>query len=186
MNHVTLILQNIEQGEAEASASLLPLVYDELRRLAARELCGDGSGNSLQPTALVHEAYLRLVDQTSEPRWSHRGHFYAAAAEAMRRILVERARQKKSLKRGGDCPRLPLEVNELASPQRHPDLVALDEALTLLEESQPKIARLVSLRYFGGLSMQQAANALQMSLRTAERNWAYAKVWLLEALQNEE
>ncbi len=182
MTDVTYILQRIESGDAQASAALLPLVYDELRRLAARELRGDPAGDSLQPTALVHEAYVRLVDQSTEPQWNHRGHFYGAAAEAMRRILVENARRKQTLKRGGDRKHVPIDAERIAVPQRHPDLLALDEALSQLAQHRPEVARLVSLRYFAGLTMEQAAEALKVSLRTAERNWTYAKVWLLEAL----
>jgi len=186
MSGVTRILSAIEHGDMKASAELLPLVYDELRRLAARELCGEAAGNTLQPTALVHEAYLRLVDQNAEPHWNHRGHFYAAAAEAMRRILVESARRKQTLKRGGDRQCFPRDTNALAAPQRHPDLLALDEALAQLEQSRPQVARLVSLRYFAGLTMEQAAQALRVPLRTAERDWAYARAWLLAALRNDD
>jgi RNA polymerase sigma factor (TIGR02999 family) len=166
---------------------LLPLVYDELRRLAAGELRGDASGNSVQPTALVHDAYVRLVDQNNEPRWNHRGHFYAAAAEAMRRILVEHARRKQTLKRGGDQKRVPFDEQLARAPQQDTgDLLALDEALTRLAVERPKLARLVSLRYFAGLTMEQTANALQVSRRTAERDWTYAKVWLLAAMRDED
>lgn len=186
MSDVTRILAAIEQGDQRASAELLPLVYDELRRLAAVELRGEASGNTLQPTALVHEAYLRLVDQDSEPHWNHRGHFYAAAAEAMRRILVESARRKQTLKRGGERERVSLDAVDPAAPQRHPDLLELDEALARLEESRPQVARLVSLRYFGGLTMEQAAQALRVPLRTAERDWAYARAWLLAELRRED
>ena len=129
---------------------------------------------------------MRLVDQSNEPRWNHRGHFYAAAAEAMRRILVEHARRKQTLKRGGGRVRLPLDDQRVEAPQRHSDLLALDEALTRLAVDRPKLARLVSLRYFAGLTMEQAANALQVSRRTAERDWTYAKVWLLDAMRDED
>ncbi len=186
MTNVTKILLAIERDGPAASAELLPLVYDELRRLAARELRGAPSGHSIQPTALVHEAYVRLVDQSDEPHWNHRGHFYAAAAEAMRRILVEHARRKQTLKRGGDRKRLTLETDRLATPQRHPELLSLDEALTRLATEHPKLARLVSLRYFAGLTMEQAANALQVSRRTAERDWTYAKAWLLDAIAEDD
>ncbi len=186
MTNVTKILSAMEQGDSAASAELLPLVYGELRRLAAGELRGDASGNSVQPTALVHEAYVRLVDQNNEPRWNHRGHFYAAAAEAMRRILVEHARRKQTLKRGGDRKRVPFDEQLAQTPQRDAaDLLALDEALTRLAVERPKLARLVSLRYFAGLTMEQTANALQVSRRTAERDWTYAKVWLLDAMRDE-
>jgi len=181
MSDVTRILSQIESGDPSAAEQLLPLVYDELRRLAARELGQEAAGHTLQPTALVHEAYLRLVDQSVEPKWNHRGHFYAAAAEAMRRILVESARRKQTRKRGGDRERLTLDVDQFPASGQRPDLLALDEALTQLAIDHPDLARLVSLRYFGGLTMEQTAKALQISLRTAERNWAYAKAWLLEA-----
>ena len=132
----------------------------------------------------MHEAYVRLVDQQNEPRWNHRGHFYAAAAESMRRILVESARRKQALKRGGDRERVPLTHEKVIAPQQHPELIALDAALVRLALDRPDVARLVSLRYFAGLTMKQAAKALDVSLRTAERNWTYAKVWLLDALED--
>jgi RNA polymerase sigma factor (TIGR02999 family) len=175
----------MESGDPSAVEQLLPLVYSELRNLAARELLSEPSGNTLQPTALVHEAYVRLMDQSNAPQWDHRGHFYAAAAEAMRRILVESARRKQTLKRGGDRERILMDVAQITAPNRHPDLLALDEALERLAVDQPEIARLVSLRYFAGLSMEQTALALGTSLRTAERNWTYAKAWLLEAMGND-
>jgi RNA polymerase sigma factor (TIGR02999 family) len=186
MSDVTQILSAIEHGDSGAAERLLPLVYDELRRLAAEELRGDGAGLSLQPTALVHEAYLRLVDQNSDPHWNHRGHFYAAAAQAMRRILVESARRRQARKRGGDWEQVPLEEGQLAAPQSHPDVLALDEALTQLAKSRPRIAELVSLRYFAGLSMEQAAKAQKISLRTAERDWTFARAWLLAALSDDD
>jgi len=182
MSDVTQILSQIESGDPSAAEHLLPLVYDELRKLAARELGREAAGHTLQPTALVHEAYVRLVDQSVEPRWNHRGHFYAAAAEAMRRILVESARRRQALKRGGDRERLPLDADQMPAAGKRPDLLALDEALTQLAVDRPELARLVTLRYFAGLTMEQTAKALQISLRTAERNWAYAKAWLLEAV----
>jgi len=182
MSDVTQILSQIESGDPSAAEHLLPLVYDELRKLAARELGREAAGHTLQPTALVHEAYVRLVDQSVEPRWNHRGHFYAAAAEAMRRILVESARRRQALRRGGDRERLPLDADQMPAAGKRPDLLALDEALTQLAVDRPELARLVTLRYFAGLTMEQTAKALQISLRTAERNWAYAKAWLLEAV----
>jgi RNA polymerase sigma factor (TIGR02999 family) len=185
MSDVTQILSQIESGDPKAAEQLLPLVYDQLRKLAARELCCETAGHTLQPTALVHEAYVRLVDQNAEPKWNHRGHFYTAAAEAMRRILVESARRKQTLKRGGDRERLPLNADQTPAPGKSPDLLALDEALTHLAIDRPELARLVSLRYFAGLTMEQTAEALQVSLRTAERNWTYAKAWLLEAVGDE-
>jgi RNA polymerase sigma factor (TIGR02999 family) len=184
VSDVTQILSQIESGNPKAADQLLPLVYDELRRLAARELRGDGAGLSLQPTALVHEAYVRLVEPSGEPKWNHRGHFYTAAAEAMRRILVESARRRQTLKRGGDWKRLPLDADQISTPEKRPDLLALDEALKELAVERPELARLVSLRYFAGLTMEQTAKALQVSLRTAERNWTYAKAWLLEAMHD--
>jgi RNA polymerase sigma factor (TIGR02999 family) len=185
MTDVTQILSQIEDGDPSAAEQLLPLVYQDLKRLAERQLRREPSGNTLQPTALVHEAWLRLVDQNSEPRWSHRGHFYAAAAEAMRRILVEAARRKLTRKRGGDRERVVLEADQLSVASRRPEILALDEALSKLAAERPDLARLVSLRYFAGLTMEQAAKALGAFLRTAERNWTYARAWLLEELQEE-
>ncbi len=186
MPDVTTILQRMIVGDAHASADLLPIVYDELRRLAARELRDEPAGQTLQPTALVHEAYLRLVGLRDEPQWNHRGHFYAAAAEAMRRILVETARRKQSLKRGGGRERVPLEAVAMAAGERHPDLLALDAALTQLADERPELAQLVSLRYFAGLTLEQAAAALGVSLRTAERHWTYARTWLKQALTEDD
>lgn len=182
MNDVTNILQRIEAGDPSGSRDLLPLVYDELRRLASRELSHESPGMTLQPTALVHEAYLRLVDQKDEPQWNHRGHFYAAAAESMRRILVDDARRRGALKRGGQFRQVPLDENQVAAPQSHPDLVALDEALSQLGQVRPDLAKLISLRYFAGLTLSQAAASLDVSLRTAERNWTYARTWLRQFL----
>jgi RNA polymerase sigma factor (TIGR02999 family) len=185
MPDFTHIFAQIESGDPSAGELLLPLVYAELRKLAARELHSQPSGITLQPTALVHEAYLRLMDQSTAPQWSHRGHFYAAAAEAMRRILVESARRKQTLKRGGDRQRILLDAEQITDPHRHPDLLALDEALERLAVDHPEIARLVSLKYFAGLTMEQTAQVLGLSLRTAERNWTYARAWLLEAVGDE-
>lgn len=186
MSDVTRILSQINDGDPSAAEQLLPLVYDELRRLAARELRREAAGHTLQPTALVHEAYVRLVDQNAVSKWNHRGHFYHAAAEAMRRILVESARRRKTLKRGGDRKRLRLDSVQIGAPAKHDKLLAIDETLTLLAIDRPDLAQLVSLRYFAGLTMKQAANVLEVSLRTAERNWTYAKAWLLEAMRDEE
>ena len=186
MNDVTRILSSIEHGDALASEQLLPLVYDELRRLAAQEFRNESSDHTLQPTALVHEAYLRLIDQKNEPKWDHRGHFYAAAAEAMRRILVEHARRKKAQKRGGSWAVVPLPEELVSKSTRTPDLIALSDALEDLAKSRPQVARLVSLRYFAGLSVEQAAMAMDVSRRTAERNWTYAKAWLLQALRDQD
>ncbi len=182
MNEVTLILQQIEAGDPTAAEQLLPLVYDELRRLAAARMAQEAPEHTLQATALVHEAYVRLVDQDEAPKWNHRGHFFAAAAEAMRRILVESARRKQSQKQGGELHRRSLEDVDPAVQTRRPDLLALDEALQRLSAQRPEIAQLVTLRYFGGLTMPQAAESLGIPLRTAERHWTYARAWLLQAV----
>jgi RNA polymerase sigma factor (TIGR02999 family) len=178
MNDVTRILSGIEEGDPHAASKLLPLVYDELRRLAAHKLTQERPGQTLQPTALVHEAYLRLVDVEKSQHWNSRGHFYAAAAEAMRRILVEQARCKKALRRGGDRRRLDLDVAEPAAPRVSDDLLALDQALDKLAEKDRAKAELVKLRYFAGLTMEQTAEALGISLATANRWWTYARAWL--------
>jgi RNA polymerase sigma factor (TIGR02999 family) len=185
MSEVTQILSALEQGEPHAAEKLLPLVYDELRMLAAQRLGKEAPGQTLQPTALVHEAYLRLVGGTATPRWDGRGHFVAAAAEAMRRILVDNARRKQSLKRGGDRARHGLNPDEIASPEVSEDLLALDEALDRLTAADAPAAELVKLRYFAGLTIQEAADALGVSPRTANSYWAYAKAWLLAELQGE-
>lgn len=185
MNDVTQLLRSLEVGNPSAAEALLPLVYEDLRKLAARELRREPSGNTLQPTALVHEAYLRLVDQSSELQWSHRGHFYVAAAQAMRRILVESARRKLTYKRGGDRERVSLDDAQIPGSTRRPEILALDEALSGLAADRPDLAKLVSLRYFAGLTMEQAAKALGVSLRTAQRNWTYVRAWLLEELRKD-
>jgi RNA polymerase sigma factor (TIGR02999 family) len=186
VNEVTQILRQIEAGDPSAAEELLPLVYDELRRLAAARMSQEVPDHTLQATALVHEAYVRLVDQDEAPRWNHRGHFFAAAAEAMRRILVESARRKQSLKQGGEFERRPLDDDDVAAKIRRPDLLALDEALQRLAEQRPEIAQLVTLRYFGGLTMPQAAESMGIPLRTAERHWTYARAWLLQAVADGE
>jgi RNA polymerase sigma factor (TIGR02999 family) len=186
MNEVTRILSDIEQGEPGAADRLLPLVYGELRRLAAQKLTQEKSGQTLQPTALVHEAYLRLVDAEDAQSWNSRGHFFAAAAEAMRRILVENARRKRSLKRGGGTIRCDLDEGRLAAPQPNEDLLALDEALNRLAAADPKAAELVQLRYFAGLALPDAAEALGISPRTAGRLWAYARAWLRREIEGAE
>lgn len=178
MSDATRILQAIEQGDPHAAKQLLPLVYEELRKLAAAKLAHEKPGQTLQATALVHEAYLRLVDAAQAQQWNSRGHFFAAAAEAMRRILLERARQKRSTKRGGDWCRLGQDVESLPDTERADKLVALDEALTRLEQQDPVKAQLVKLRYFAGCSHQEAAGALGISTTTADRYWAYARAWL--------
>src|SRR5262249_51799735 len=162
---------------------LLPLVYDELRQLAAQRLAHEKPGQTLQATALVHEAYLRLVGTDPQQPWDSRGHFFAAAAEAMRRILVENARRKRGLKHGGDLHRQPLDPDGIAAPEVADDLLALDEALTRLAATEPQVAELVKLRYFAGLTVPQAAAQLQNSPRTADAWWSYAKAWFQAALQ---
>jgi RNA polymerase sigma factor (TIGR02999 family) len=179
---VTGILQAIEGGDPHAAEHLLPLVYDELRQLAADKLARERPGQTLQPTALVHEAYLRLVDGDKAQHWDSRGHFFAAAAEAMRRILVERARSRATLKRGAHARRLDLEQLPLAAEDRSAELLALDEALGDLERHDPQAAGLVKLRYFAGLTHQQAAEALGIGRRAADRLWALARAWLYQRI----
>jgi RNA polymerase sigma factor (TIGR02999 family) len=178
MSEVTRILSAIEQGDPHAAGQLLPLVYDELRKLAAQKLAQEAAGQTLQPTALVHEAYLRLVDVERAQRWNSRGHFFAAAAEAMRRILIERARSKSRAKRGGDWQRVDFEDLDVATSVSPDQLVALDDALTRLAALDPLAGELVKLRYFAGLALDQAAVALGVSTATAYRHWAYARAWL--------
>jgi RNA polymerase sigma factor (TIGR02999 family) len=178
MNDVTQTLSRIESGDPKAAEQLLPLVYDELRKLAAAKLAQEKPGQTLDATALVHEAYIRLVDVDQTQHWNSRGHFFAAAAEAMRRILVDRARQKRSAKRGGGWQRVALSDHEPAEVDRDEKLLALDEALAKLQACDPSKAELVKLRYFAGLTGQQAAQALGISETTADRYWAYARAWL--------
>jgi RNA polymerase sigma factor (TIGR02999 family) len=178
MKDLTRILSAIEQGDAGAAAQLLPLVYDELRKLAAQRLAHEKPGQTLQATALVHEAYLRLVDQDQAQQWDSRGHFFASAAEAMRRILVENARRKRRAKHGGDRERIEVELASLPTRMASDELIALDEALGELERQDPRKARLVTLRYFGGMTLEQAADVLQISRVTAHRDWVYARAWL--------
>lgn len=178
MGDVTRILTAIEQGEPKAAEDLLPIVYDELRRLASHRMAREQPGHTLQPTALVHEAYLRLVDVEQAQQWQSRGHFFAAAAEAMRRILIDRARSKGRLKRGGGRRRISLTSLDAPASAPPDELLALDEAFGRLQQTDPDSAKLVSLRYFAGLTMPQAAEALGISLRTAERTWTYARTWL--------
>ena len=179
MSDVTRILSQIEAGDPAASERLLPLVYDELRKLAAARLAQEKPGQTLQATALVHEAYMRLVGGGSAAaNWDSRGHFFAAAAEAMRRILVEQARRKQSQRRGGNWQQIPLADVEIAIPEPTCDLLAIHEALSKFERIDPVAAQLVKLRYFTGLSIPQAAAALSISSTTADRYWAYARVWL--------
>ena len=183
MPDVAHLLKTVGTGDPDAAAQLLQLVYDDLRRLAARRLAHEAPGQTLQPTALVHEAYLRLVGDKNATSWDGRGHFFAAAAEAMRRILVENARRKRRLKRGGGRERLPLEEAELLAPEPREDILALDEALKELAATDRAAADLVQLRYFGGLSIPDAAQVLGVSPRTAKRLWTFARAWLFERLQ---
>jgi RNA polymerase sigma factor (TIGR02999 family) len=178
MSDVTRILSAIGQGDPKAADQLLPLVYDELRRLAASRLAHEAPGQTLQATALVHEAYLRLLDGDQARDWDSRGHFFAAAAEAMRRILVERARHKKSLKAGGRRRRQELPDIALADAGPGLDLLALHEALTKLEQHDPRRAELVKLRFFAGLTIAEAARVLGVSDSTADNDWVYARSWL--------
>ncbi len=179
---VTQILNAVANGDRQAASRLMPMVYEELRKLAAQRVASESPGQTLQATALVHDAYLRLVDVDRPQQWSGRGHFFAAAAEAMRRILVENARRKRGPKAGGGRERMDLGGVELAVPAGVPadalDLLALDEALGELERAEPRKAALVKLRFFAGLTNDQAAAALSVSLATAENDWAYAKAWL--------
>ena len=178
MSDVTRILSAIEQGDPKAAEKLLPLVYDELRKLAAAKMAQEKPGQTLQATGLVHEAYLRLVDAEKAQNWNSRGHFFAAAAEAMRRILVEQSRRKKTLKAGGGRQRVELSRIEPAACEERVDLLALDEALERLETRDSRKAELIKLRFFAGLTNQQAAEALGISVSTADADWAYAKSWL--------
>jgi RNA polymerase sigma factor (TIGR02999 family) len=182
LGDVTQILDAVARGDRQAAGQLLPQVYDELRRLAAQRLAQERPGQTLQPTALVHEAYLRLVGDDPGRPWDNRGHFFAAAAEAMRRILVERARSKRQLKRGGGRARVFLDPELIAAPEASDDLLVLDEALTKLALQNPRAAALVKLRYFAGLTNQEAAQALGIAPRTADFRWAYARAWLLAEL----
>jgi RNA polymerase sigma factor (TIGR02999 family) len=183
MSDVTRILSAIEQGDPHAAEQLLPLVYDELRRLAAAKLVREAPGQTLDATALVHEAYLRLVDLDKAQQWNGRGHFFAAAAEAMRRILVDAARGKDTLKRGTGRRRNPLDEASLVAPRAEEDILAVDEALGRLAATDAEAAQLVKLRFFAGLTSEQAAAALGVSARTADRIWRYARAFLLKQLK---
>jgi RNA polymerase sigma factor (TIGR02999 family) len=182
MSDITCILSAIEQGDPHAAEQLWPLVYEELRRLAAQKLAQEKPGQTLQATALVHEAYLRLVGNAEEPHWDNRRHFFAAAAEAMRRILVENARRKQTHKHGGDRQRMDLDEEALVAREPNVDLLSLDAALHRLAEQDPLKAKLVELRYFAGLTGDQAAAVLGMSASSADRLWVYTRAWLRREL----
>jgi RNA polymerase sigma factor (TIGR02999 family) len=186
MSEVTRILSAIEQGDPSAAEQLLPLVYDELRRLAAQRLSGEGPGHTLQPTALVHEAYLKLVGPNPQQPWNGSVHFFAAAAEAMRRILIDHARRKHRARRGGGVQRVAVDdlddIEQITSSGGADDLLALDEALGQLAAGDPRKAELVRLRYFAGLTVDQAAKLLGISRATADRHWAFARAWLYDAM----
>ena len=183
MTHLTGILSAIEEGDPTAPEQLLPLVYDELRKLAAQRLAHESPGQTLQATALVHEAYLRLIGSET-PSWNGRGHFFAAAAEAMRRILIENARRKLTEKHGGNLERIELDGVDLPGAAPSEDILAIDEALAKLAAEDPTKAELVKLRYFGGLSVEDAGRVLGISRATADRYWAYARVWLFGELSD--
>ncbi len=184
MTDVTQILSQIEDGDPSAAEQLLPLVYDELRKLAAAKLAQEKPGQTLQATALVHDAYIRLVDVEKAQHWNSRGHFFGAAAEAMRRILVDRARQKLSPKHGGDFVRHDVGSEEIASLAAPEEIVTVHDALNGLAEEDPLAADLVKLRYFAGFSIEEAADVLQLSRATAYRTWTYARAWLRASLQD--
>lgn len=183
MSDVTHILQQIEAGDPSAAEQLLPLVYQELRKLAAARMAHESPDHTLQPTALVHEAYIRLIDVDAKQEWNSRGHFFAAAAKAMRRILVEQARHKASLKAGGDRQRVELSESDLQIAGPSLDLLALEDALRKLESRDTRKAQLVNLRFFAGLTIQQAAEVLGISATTADEDWRYAKCWLRVEMQ---
>ena len=185
MSDVTQILSQIEEGDPSAADQLLPLVYEELRKLAAQKMAQENPGQTLQATALVHEAYMRLVDVEKAQHWDSRGHFFAAAAEAMRRILVDIARRKQRPKHGGDLESVDLTASLAASDQPPVDVLQLDEALVRFAEEDNVAAELVNLRFFGGLTMKESSEILGLSLRSAERLWAYAQAWLHQAIECE-
>ena len=185
MSDVTRILEAAQRGEPSAAHELLPLVYDELRRLAAYKMAHEAPGHTLQPTALVHEAWLRLVTPDQQAQFQNRAHFFGAAAEAMRRILVDRAREKKALKRGGNLERVDIDALELPSPMPDDELLALDEALDRLTSVDTRAGEMVKLCFFVGLTQEEAARELGVSLATAERIWAFARAWLLREVRKE-
>jgi RNA polymerase sigma factor (TIGR02999 family) len=186
MSDVTQILNAIEQGDPQAAEQLLPLVYAELRKLAAHKMAQEAPGQTLEATALVHEAYMRLVDVAKAQEFNSRGHFFAAAAEAMRRILVDQVRKKKSRKRGGGLERSPLEDVEIAAPEPAVDLLAINDALDKFARIDKVAAEIVKLRYYAGLTIPQAAEAVGISSTTADRHWAYARAWLHAELKKDD
>jgi RNA polymerase sigma factor (TIGR02999 family) len=183
VSDVTQLLKAMQAGDPHAAGELLPLVYDELRQLARNKLAREQPGQTLEATGLVHEAYLRLVGASQEPHWDGRGHFFAAAAEAMRRILVDNARRRQCARHGSGRGHVDADLDAIALPSPAVDLLALDEALTRLAEEAPARAELVKLRFFAGLTMPEAARALGVSLATAERYWTYARTWLYAELK---
>jgi RNA polymerase sigma factor (TIGR02999 family) len=182
MSDVTQILSRIESGDVTASEQLLPLVYEELRKLAAARISNEKPGQTLQATALVHEAYLRLVDGNKAQHWNSRGHFFAAAAEAMRRLLVEQARRKKRPRHGGNRQRIDLDSQLAIADEADHQLLAINDALELLAAEEPEAAAVVKLRYFAGLTVAETAAAMNISVRTANRHWTYARAWLYQQL----
>ncbi len=184
MTDVTQILNAIQQGDPSASDQLLPLVYEELRLLARQRLSNEKPGQTLQATALVHEAYLRLVGNENDASWDNRGHFFAAAAEAMRRILVNRARDKSRQKRGGEWARVELDQIQVAIDTPAEELIALDEVLELLNREDPRCAKVVKLRFFAGLTLQETAEMMGISTRTADRYWAYGRAWMFDQFES--
>jgi len=182
MEHVTRILQKIEEGDPTAADELLPLIYDELRALAAQRMRHERPGQTLDATALVHDAYLRLVDVEQAQHWNSSGHFFAAAAEAMRRLLIERARRKKRIRHGGGRQRVDLDAQLSVSDSDDDRLIEINEALDRLKDEDPEAANVVKLRYFAGLTIKEAAAAMNISVRTANRHWTYARAWLYQQL----
>ncbi len=185
-SRVNQILESLEQGDPKAAEELLPAVYAELRQLAAARMSDERTGHTLAPTALVHEAYMRLVQPREPQQWNGRGHFFAAAAEAMRRILIEHARKRNAAKRGGEAIRVQWDSGDLFAPSRAPELIALDESLDRLEEQDADAALIVKLRFFAGLTIQQAAEQLGVSSRKADMLWAYARAWLRRDMDGDE
>lgn len=186
MADVTQILSQIESGDPSAAEQLLPLVYEELRTLAQHKLANEKPGQTLQATALVHDAYIRLVDVQKAQHWNSRGHFFGAAAEAMRRILVNKARDKKRIKRGGSLQKVDLERIELALDTPNEHLLAIDEAIESLEAESPECVQVVKMRFFAGMSIEETSAAMGISASTAKRHWAYARAWLFDALRDDD